>query len=169
MERSNTEGAEFRSSYEETRTANAGVAPEAVRLRARGAQPVNEVSTLQNRETELQGQLQNLRQESARVNDRMNQIQITHNPMSASWSFWSAKLGGKKSVYRTSRRRNSLKYEGRKYSAIRPLCTRSRMWNRAYLMSVGRHAPCFNSWRYTAEAVYPYQVSGLEKQLYKNT
>ena len=42
-------------------------------------QLITDVSTLQHRDTELQGQLQNLRQENARINARMNQIQITRN------------------------------------------------------------------------------------------
>ena len=75
--RSKTEGAQFRSLREETRSANAGVASEVSRLRAREEQLVTDVSTLQNRDTDLQRHLQNHRQENARINACMNQIQIT--------------------------------------------------------------------------------------------
>ena len=60
LERSKTEGAQVRNFYEETRTANASIAPKATRLRARELQLVTEVATLRHEETELQGQLQNL-------------------------------------------------------------------------------------------------------------
>ena len=61
LERSNTDGALFKHLCEETRTANAGIAPEVTRLRAQEAQLITEVLTLQNRETEVLGQLRNLR------------------------------------------------------------------------------------------------------------
>ena len=63
--------------YEETRTANASIAPEVNRLHARDAQLSTTVSTMRNQqETE---QLQNLHQEYARINVRINQIQITNS------------------------------------------------------------------------------------------
>ena len=52
-----------------------------MRLRAREEQLVTDVLTLQNRDTESQGQLQNLRHENDRINASMNQIQITNNSM----------------------------------------------------------------------------------------
>ena len=81
MERSNTEGAQFRNLYDETRTANAGTAPEVTHLRAREALLITEVSTLPNRETELPGQLLTPCQEHAHVNARVNQSQITNDSM----------------------------------------------------------------------------------------
>ena len=53
LERPNAEGAQFRSLLEETRIANARIAPEVTHLRAREAQLVTKVSTIQNQETEL--------------------------------------------------------------------------------------------------------------------
>ena len=47
LARSNTEGEQFRSQYQENRTANAGVAPEVTRFRVRDYQLVTDVSTLQ--------------------------------------------------------------------------------------------------------------------------
>ena len=68
-------------SNEETRTANASIAPEVTRLQAREAQQSTTVSTMRNHETGLQGQLLNLRQENARINALMNEIQITNSSM----------------------------------------------------------------------------------------
>ena len=76
LDRSSTESSQFRSLCEETKTANALITPDVVRLQVREAQQYTRVSTLQNQETELQGQLQNLRQAEARVNNRMPQIKI---------------------------------------------------------------------------------------------
>ena len=79
MERSNTEGTQFKGLHEETRSVNASIAPEVVRIQAREAQLVTDVTSLQKQETELQGQLQNLHPENARVYAPLNQILITIN------------------------------------------------------------------------------------------
>ena len=81
LERSNTEGAQLRNLFEETRNFNASVAPAATNLKARGAQLFTRVSTMQNQETELQGQLQNVQQEIVRINALMNQSQIRNKLM----------------------------------------------------------------------------------------
>ena len=63
LKRSNTEGAQSRNLFGETRTANASVAPEVSRLQAREPQLSTRVSTKRKQETDLQGQLQNVHQE----------------------------------------------------------------------------------------------------------
>ena len=70
--RSNTEGAQLRNLFEQTRTVNASIAPEVTRLHAPEAQLSTSVSTIGSQETELQGQLLNLHQENARVNALVN-------------------------------------------------------------------------------------------------
>ena len=79
LERSNTEGARLRNLLEETRTANANVAPEVTRPHPREAQLTTRVSTMTNHETEFKGQLQNLQPENTRINALMIQIQITNS------------------------------------------------------------------------------------------
>ena len=66
---------EVLSSHEETRTANACIAPEVTRPQAGEAQLSTRVSTMRSQETELQGQLQKLRQENNRINALMNHLQ----------------------------------------------------------------------------------------------
>ena len=68
---------QFRTLYKETRTANASIAPEVNRLQARDAQLSTTVSTMRNQQEAEQ--LQNLHQEYARINVRINQIQITNS------------------------------------------------------------------------------------------
>ena len=55
--------------------------PEVVRLQAREAQQSARVWTMRSQETGLQGQVQNLHQGNARINDLMNHIQITSDSM----------------------------------------------------------------------------------------
>ena len=76
-----TEGAQFWNLLEEARTANAGIAPDVTRSRTREEHIVFDVSTLQNRDTELQRLLQSLFQESARIDARMHQSQTRNNSM----------------------------------------------------------------------------------------
>ena len=78
--RQHSEGAQLRNLCEETRTPNVSVAPEVTRLQAREAQLSTRVSTLQNRDEELQRQLPNHHQD-ARINALLNQIQTTKNSM----------------------------------------------------------------------------------------
>ena len=63
----------------ETKTAKAGVAPEVTRRTSREEQLLTDVSKLQKRDVELEGQLQYLSQENPRINARMNQIQTANN------------------------------------------------------------------------------------------
>ena len=74
--RSYTEGTQFRRQDEETRTANAGIANRCYSLTSSRRKLVTDVSTLQNRDTE--SQVQNHRQENARINARMNQTDHKH-------------------------------------------------------------------------------------------
>ena len=66
---------------EETKTANANVAPEVIHLQVREAQLSTKVSSLTSQETELHGQLQNQRQENTRINALMNKIRIASESM----------------------------------------------------------------------------------------
>ena len=54
LERSNAEGVQVRNLWEETRTANASIAPEVARLQAREAQLSTRVSTMRSQESECQ-------------------------------------------------------------------------------------------------------------------
>ena len=92
LERSNTEGVRLRNLCEETRTANASIAPEVTRLQAREVQLPTRVSTMRSQETELQGQLPNLHQENIRINAPMNQIQITNSAMNTGNQEWAKQL-----------------------------------------------------------------------------
>ena len=106
-ERAFTEGAQLRNVREGTRTANARSASEVVRPRAREAQLSTKVSTMQSQETtDLQGQLQNLHPETARINDLINQIQTSRDSMNN----YESRI-----VHRKSRRRKSSKCEGSKF------------------------------------------------------
>ena len=80
LERTNTEGAQFRGLAEETRTANASIAPEVSRIRCREGQLSTRASAMR---TELQGQLQNLQQEKTHISALMHQIQITNSSMNS--------------------------------------------------------------------------------------
>ena len=122
LERSNTYGGQFRSQYEETSTAIASIATEVSRLRAREEQLVTDVSTLQHRDSELQGQLQKSppgecsdqcsRESNSHckrfhaykkqgIDAAVTDVQYRNRP-STSWSLWSSKFGWKKSIYRKS-------------------------------------------------------------------
>ena len=78
LERSNADSAQLRNLCEETRTANARIAPEPVHnLEKLNFSP--EPRRCRSQETELQ--LQNLHQDQARINDLMKLIQITGGSM----------------------------------------------------------------------------------------
>ena len=74
FERSSTEGAQLRILSEETRTANANIAPDITRLQTRESQLPSRVSAMRNHETELQGQSQHIQQENTRINADWNQF-----------------------------------------------------------------------------------------------
>ena len=81
LERLDTEGAQFRSLFEETRTENAGKCTRSQSLTSWRRNNSSPTSQRFNRDTELQGQLQNLRHWTARINARMHRIQMTKNSM----------------------------------------------------------------------------------------
>ena len=82
LERSNTEGAQLMNLYEETRIANASIAPELTRPLAREDQLSTRVSKMRNQETELRYRDSCcLHQQTARIIALLKQIQITSSSM----------------------------------------------------------------------------------------
>ena len=167
---------QLRNLCEETRTANARIAPEVVLLQAREAQLSNRVSRMQSQETELEGQLENLLLENTQINDRLKQIQVTRD------SIWTLEIEDGRSNCRrqasnsVAHRLEFLTCELRwcgislpkietqtifeiwgkiilplleKIFGNRPRLndfsqfTRSRNWNSAYSISMGRRAKYF--------------------------
>ena len=88
FERSSTEGAQLRILSEETRTANANIAPGITRLHARESQLPIGVSGMRNHETEFQGQLQHVQQENTRISVLVIHIQIAISSMTLGIKNW---------------------------------------------------------------------------------